>query len=1057
MVGPHKAILWRTEAEANLALALALVRRTDDVKASPSSLPTLRGMQRASRPEGLDLLPGRMQRSQSVSSDRTSISTAPSLTSPPPVAPDPAYIAASAASQIVTTDHLSQIDDWFHGDDGKEECDTIAVSPASLTLINGFLDYLLFSILAFARSTSIAALRPAVTEVLKPRLAKDAIDGADQELKEFLGGGDAEELSAFHHGRHQPKGKWDLHLVWRRTRLRCMVYTRLGDMEEEDEEMYIEQEHLEHGTNGDRRISRELALVSPAAAIFLTSILEFIGEHALMVAGEAASNRMDIRQHRNEHHASTGSTETSRLAVEDTDVEKLAFNTTLGRLWRSWKKRVRLSGSRPLSRELARRRAASSSASPSLGAADDPGYPHEIVPRPLVPDVLEEEQESARTPRNTESETTPHAPESEPRAAIGSGPRFGNRPHSMMVYAQPSTDLPLTPQFSSSSPTHPREIRPRFTHMDRRKRSTSLPNLRLRSEPVSPEETLVASHENPAENPAEVVPVDHDPIHVDERVPPDDGDPTLHPEDDAPSDGDDVIAPDENGDPVDLGTLSGYTGPQSSPGLSGSTMAVPGMKTFRVDRGRESLTKPPIELEAAMTWPTSKHPERKPGTAVPTDDGPRDVGVVAGGARMQTASNPNATEVHGTSKVQDDRRPQPPQLYTGWTSEGEWKRHLKSLQELPPSGLAIHHRNTSQLQSSQPDIEEPDHAQSHAPYPPPIRRTQRTTPDATHHRKEVEDRDSRQASNHATAHSLGAEYGALSLTPLKEIIDTGHGASDDSASFAPNHHMPMLEKNAFPQPSSDPSVNGKIASSLPSSARSQSRQSSRGEESTQKRKIPLFVDTSRPERAAVQRITPSPKDQKHHNRTSTSSNREVRPHTAASGASQFSQKVKGLIGRESTDSSGRPQARRNSSAGSGSITGEKGNVNKSTALSKQQSFEKLIKSDETIQYTLTPRNVRDLEVKASRILEYSSLLIELGSCIFESKPPRSRKFQEHKFLQHPRTSQPRLKSIYVTWSFCHFGESSQGPPISPGRNESEWINQRASFLSTREGTITANI
>ena len=896
-----------------------------------------------------------------MSSDRTSISTAPSLTSPPPVAPDPAYIAASAASQIVTTDHLSQIDDWFHGDDGKEEYDTIAVSPASLTLINGFLDYLLFSILAFARSTSIASLRPAVTEVLKPRLAKDAIDGADQELKEFLGGGDAEELSAFHHGRHQPKGKWDLHLVWRRTRLRCMVYTRLGDMEEEDEEMYIEQEYLEHGTNGDRRISRELALVSPAAAIFLTSILEFIGEHALMVAGEAASNRMDIRQHQNEHHASTASTETSRLAVEDTDVEKLAFNTTLGRLWRSWKKRVRLSGSRPLSRELARRRAASSSASPSLGAAEDPGYPHDIIPRPLVPDVLEEEQEMARTPRNAESETTPYAPEPEPRAAIGSGPRFGSRPHSMMVYPQPSADLPLDHQLSPSSPTHPRETRLRLPYMDRRKRSTSLPNLRLGSEPVSPEETSVA----PREDPAEVVPVDQGSTHVDEGVPPDDEDSRLLPEDDAPSDGDEVIAPGENGDPVDLGTLSGYTGPQSSPGLSGSTMAVPGMKTFRVDRGRESLTKPPIELEAAMTWPTSKHAERKPGTVVPTDDGSRDVGVGASGNRMRIAPDPDATEVHGTSKVPDNLGPQQPQLYTGWTSEREWKRHLKSLQELPPSGLAMHHGNASQLQP-QPDIEEQDPAQSHAPYPPPIRRTQRTYPEATHHRKEVDDRDLRQASHHATAHPVGAEYGAISLTPLKEIIDTGHGASDDSASFAPNHHMPMLEKNAFPQPSSDPNVNGKMTTFFPSSARSQSRQSSQGEESTQKRKIPLFVDTSRPERAAVQRITPSPKDQNQLNRTSTSSNREIRPHTAASGASQFSQKVKGLIGRESADSSGRPPARRNSSASSGSITGEKGNANKPTALSNQQSFEKLIKSDETIQYTLTPRNVRDFEVKAYR-------------------------------------------------------------------------------------------
>lgn len=934
------------------------VRSRDDVRASQPSSPALPGMQRASRPEGLDL--GQMQRSQSVSSDRTSISTAPSLTSPPPVAPDPAYIAASAASQIVTSDHQSQIDDWFHGDEGKEELDTIAVSPGSLTLINGFLDYLLFSILAFARSTSIASLRPAVAEVLKPRLARDAIDSADQELKEFLGGGDAEELSAFHNGQHQPRGKWDLSLVWRRTRLRCMVYTRLGDMEDEDEEMYIEQEHLEHGTNGDRRISRELALVSPAAAIFLTSILEFIGEHALMVAGEAASNRMDIRQHRDEHHVATVSTEITRLAVEDIDVEKLAFNTTLGRLWRSWKKRVRvtsLSGSRPLSREIVRRRAASSSASPSMGEVEDPSYPHESGPRALVPDVLEEEQESARTPRNTETDTAPHAPEPESRAAAGSGPRFGSRPHSMMVYVQPSADLPLTPLLSSSPPRNPRDTRSRPAYTERRKRSASLPNFRLVSDFSIPEDTPVES----CEPPAEVLPVGRGQTHVDERMPPDQGTPTLLSEDDALSDVDDVNVPGENGDPVDLGTLSGYTGSQSSQSLSGSTMAVPGMRSFRVDRGRESLLKPPVELEAAVDWPIREYAETEPSTAVSADNAPREVRVVAGGNRMRTGQNTEAVEMHGMSKVQDDLGPQQPQLYTGWTSEREWKRHLKSLQEIPPSALAVLHGDPSLLQANA-DIEEQGQTRDQAPFPPPIRRSHRATPDATHHQRDMDDRDLRKVPNNAAAHPLGAEYGALSLAPLKEIIDTGRDLSDDSASFTPSYHTPNLEKYAPPPPVFDLNPSSKTLSSPPSSALSQSRQSSRGEESTQKRKIPLSIDTSGPERAAVQRITPSPKDQNLLNRTSTSSNREVRPHTAASGTSQFSQKVKGFIGRESTDGAARPPARRNSSSGSGSIVGEKGNANTSVALRKQQSFEKLIKSDETIQYTLTPRNVRDLEV-----------------------------------------------------------------------------------------------
>lgn len=291
--------------------------------------------------------------------DRTSSFPAPvSLASPPSVDPEPAYIAPSAASQIVTSDHQNQTEDWFEEKEDDFDQDGAVVSPSSLALVNAFLDQLLFNILACARSTSIASLRPAVSEVLKPRLAKDAINGADEELQEFLGGGDEEELSAFHNG-HEPRGAWDLNLVWRRTRLRCMVYTRLGDMEEEDEDAYVAREHLEQPNDGHRRLSRDLGIVSPAAAIFLTSILEFVGEQALLVAGEAAYTRAETRRARTPVDE-TGSEIQPRVVVEDTDMEKIAFNTTLGRLWRSWKKRVRpasVLNARTISRDYARGKA----------------------------------------------------------------------------------------------------------------------------------------------------------------------------------------------------------------------------------------------------------------------------------------------------------------------------------------------------------------------------------------------------------------------------------------------------------------------------------------------------------------------------------------------------------------------------------------------------------------------------------------------------------------------------------------------------------------------------
>ncbi|KAL9103336.1 MAG: hypothetical protein Q9163_001602 [Psora crenata] len=301
-------------------------------------------MQRDFRPEGIELPAPSPQLSRTQSSrssdrghDRTPSLPGPSLASPPPFSPEPAYIASSAAAHLVTTEWLNT------GQDGSEEVEidkeaTILLSPAALSLINSFLDQLLFSFLASSRSTSILSLRPAISEILKPRLAKEAIEGADDELRGYLAVGEEEELWDVHNGQDLKWGS-NLHRVFRRTRLRCMVYTRLGDMEEEDEEAHLEgSSSTPLESSGDRALFPKEdpvgGTVSPAAAIFLTSIIEFIGEQALLIAGDNAINRTRSK------NPSPG--ESARhLVVDQSDVEKIAFNKTLGRLWRSWKKKGR--------------------------------------------------------------------------------------------------------------------------------------------------------------------------------------------------------------------------------------------------------------------------------------------------------------------------------------------------------------------------------------------------------------------------------------------------------------------------------------------------------------------------------------------------------------------------------------------------------------------------------------------------------------------------------------------------------------------------------------------
>jgi hypothetical protein len=331
----------------------------------------------ASPPQQKMPLPTR-SRAQSISSDRPS-TIAYSFMSPPlSVSPEAAFIATSAASQIVTNDHDSHADAWYDQHGVEPSGETAVVSPAALQLVNNFLDQLMFNFLSIARSTNLSALRPAVSEVLKPKLAKDAINQADEELREYLGGEDEEaEQSATPTSARD----WDLELAWKRTRLRCMVYSSLGDMEEEDEDFYMEQEHLDAGL-GDRQSE----IVSPAVAIFLTSILEFMGEQALIVAGQAAYHRMRLKYEKELKDGSRSPSDPAdRIIVEELDMERVALDRTLGRLWRAWKKKIRSPGITTMDQRLSR----SYSRDSMRAGSGHLRSPSSITGEPSVPTVPE--------------------------------------------------------------------------------------------------------------------------------------------------------------------------------------------------------------------------------------------------------------------------------------------------------------------------------------------------------------------------------------------------------------------------------------------------------------------------------------------------------------------------------------------------------------------------------------------------------------------------------------------------------------------------------------------
>lgn len=899
-------------------------------------------MHRLSRPEAMDFPSAPAQRSQSLSSDRlSSMSLNSPLASPPAVEPEPAFIAASAASQIVTSDHQNREYDWFEEEGNNVDAEPALVSPASLALINTFLDNLLFSFLASSRSTSIAALRPAVQEVLKPRLAKDAIDGADQELQEFLGGGDDEELTAFHHAQ-ESRGKYDLNLIWRRTRLRCMVYTRLGDMEEEDEEMYIEREHLENANDERRRISRDLGLVSPAAAIFLTSILEFIGEHALIMAGEAAYNRQRSRPH---HHGNGSSSATgpNRVVVEDIDMEKLAFNTTLGRLWRSWKKRVRsssVSNNRPWSGV----RATSTNGSPRSSRTASPnqmdsanGY-YDYANRPSVAEVLQTEPDpmSIPLPSTANDVAEIEVPNYSSELAGRKESRGGrDRPLSVVEYPSMSTKS-TSPE--SSQPEKLTDVKQRESKnvpLIRRHRSSSLPNpqqtryeLPKEESPASPvkdSESLVHKHEGRVYNKEDL------PWLADKSSPGSDVSGLSTP-----------VAAVGDGEKLTSIRTSYASIPQRSSQESGCVEGdepSTSMDEYDLNPIPQAMS---YSQGLAQTLSRAASSNYSLGSANVTHGRPADT--------EKQQPTPKADVAREEYEYDNQASLQKDAVSASRVPRSERENEVRH------SGDLEDHATVAAMQNNQ--LRNGDHESSDT-YQAVVDRSHQYEVTSTSVAQETYLTDPSGSTVKSSNPAAGVENGAPALTPLRELVDAAHDTSDEASSLAPSYDTSRSGAYA-PADNVEAIMPGALSPSIFTQAKPASKLSD-----YRNQLPPVYTG---PERATVQRVVPSPGSPRDPltplGRNSSSSNRDLRPvHTSGSSTSQVSQKLKGFLGRESSDGSRQPVLSRNSSDGNGSVISDKHSLRTPKADDKQQSFEQLIKSDETIQYTLTPHSVRKMEVR----------------------------------------------------------------------------------------------
>jgi hypothetical protein len=239
---------------------------------------------------------------------------------------DPSYISLDAANAIVssypppeTTRNLISKD--------------IIVTSAGLRTINMFLDYILHEFLARAKATSLLRLREAVALVIRTTLGTAAMVEAEQELAAYLHDSDTELYANGDESDEEMENgqsSWNLEKVWARSRTKCMIYSTLGDKEEEDFEEDSEED-------ADYDLPPSKRKLSPAGAIYLTAVLEFIGEHCFLVSARTAYHRLG-----NALRASDPP-EPVPLTIEDIDVKRgIAEDDLTTRIWRKWKRSEKL-------------------------------------------------------------------------------------------------------------------------------------------------------------------------------------------------------------------------------------------------------------------------------------------------------------------------------------------------------------------------------------------------------------------------------------------------------------------------------------------------------------------------------------------------------------------------------------------------------------------------------------------------------------------------------------------------------------------------------------------
>ncbi|PKY45822.1 hypothetical protein RhiirA4_357600 [Rhizophagus irregularis] len=151
------------------------------------------------------------------------------------------------------------------------------ISSEALSAINNFLDEFLYFLIDSARSLDLIRIKDAISQVLPTSLGKNAIVEAELELKTYVESGNSDHTKE----KTMEINPFPLQKVFEQFRVKCQFFSTLGERGADDRDPdSVPDLYASEGIH-----------IAPSLAIYLTAVLEYVGEYILILVAKASEKQ----------------------------------------------------------------------------------------------------------------------------------------------------------------------------------------------------------------------------------------------------------------------------------------------------------------------------------------------------------------------------------------------------------------------------------------------------------------------------------------------------------------------------------------------------------------------------------------------------------------------------------------------------------------------------------------------------------------------------------------------------------------------------------------------